>query len=127
MSANIFTNFENLYGTNALLKAMISSQNQLLVDKGVTTEDELKSRLKIELVRRNSINMDEVSTDGRNPTLNTEAIIKPSSDTTTLEYAVQTLISGYDEGDIYVSMDTLVNNLRTALQNHLAKKLISTF
>ena len=49
---NTFENFEKLYGTSELLKAIISIQNEILVDKGITTTNELKSRLQKELICR---------------------------------------------------------------------------
>jgi len=126
MIEEMVTNFEKIYGTEALISAIISSQNKLLIDKGITTEDELRSMLKTELMCRTSRNMKEISNDKRNPELTAETL-KLSPDITSLENAAQTLINGYDECDSHVSLDVLVNNLRTALQHHLAKKLISTF
>jgi hypothetical protein len=48
--SNTFENFEKLYGTTEFLKAIISIQNEILVEKGITTKDELRSRLQTELI-----------------------------------------------------------------------------
>jgi hypothetical protein len=63
MSDSTFTNFEKLYGTNEFLKAVISIQNEILVDKGLTTVDYLRSRLQTELVCRATKIKDEISND----------------------------------------------------------------
>ena len=61
--SNPFIDFEKLYGTTEFLKAIISIQNQLLIDKGITTADELRSRLQTELICRVAKNKDEISND----------------------------------------------------------------
>ena len=63
MSDNTFTNFEKLYGTNEFLKAIVSIQNEILVDKGLTTPDYLRSRLQTELIIRAAKIKDDISND----------------------------------------------------------------
>lgn len=41
--------FEEEFGTNALLKASVSALNKLLVSKGIVTEQELQDALNIEI------------------------------------------------------------------------------
>lgn len=52
--SNTFENFEKLYGTTEFLKAIISIQNEILVEKGITTADELRSRLQTKLIIHDS-------------------------------------------------------------------------
>ena len=63
MNNDTFTNFEKLYGTNEFLKAIVSIQNEILVDKGLTTADYLRSRLQTELICRTARIKDEISND----------------------------------------------------------------
>lgn len=63
MSNDTFTNFEKLYGTTEFLKAIVSIQNEILVHKGLTTSDDLRSRLQTELICRAARIKDEISDD----------------------------------------------------------------
>ena len=49
--ADVVRDFEARFGSIAFLKACISTQNKILVKANITTEDELKNQLEIEMLR----------------------------------------------------------------------------
>jgi hypothetical protein len=53
---NPFIEYEKIHGAINLIKVIISTQNKILIEKGITTEKELITKLKKELIKPDTKN-----------------------------------------------------------------------